>query len=448
MRHPEREFSAFVFLLVLLFGGATLAQDEKKDNEKKPDKEQSKKVTLTGTFEAIKSTEVTFDTKQVASAKIKKITANGSMVEKGDLLVSFEREDYKEQLEKAQRKMASSVLARKEAEFKQEQFEQTQKLDREAAKRAWQSAQDEYSGYLEFDRQYSIDSAKFSLKQSRQSIEYLEEDLRQLERMYEEDELTEESEELVLTRARRSLESAKFRLKNTEVRSERTLKQRLPREAESKKETHTRAKLTHEKAMAELEFARKKKQLEKDAADIAFKDEQEDLDELTADGEKLVLSAPTRGMVIYGELKRGQMSDKAAAMDKGTSVSKEQTVLTIVDPKRVQIRSSIPEKEIAKLKVGMRGTAKSTANPDREFNVVIKSIGQLPYSKGKYDCVLSIKGKSPDIMPTMTCSVEFEMPTSKEKSDGEQPKKKQKKKKKTKRNSDDDDDDDENDEKE
>jgi len=435
MRHPEREFSAFVLLLILLFAGATLAQDAK-DDEKKPDKEQPKKVTLTGTFEAIKSTEVVFDTKQVASAKIRKIAANGSMVNKGDFLVSFERDDHKEQLEKALRKMAGSELARKEAEFKQEQFEQTQKLDKEAAKRAWQSAQDAYNGYLEFDRQYSIDSAKFSLKQSKQSIEYLEEDLRQLERMYEEDELTEESEELVLTRARRSLESAKFRLKNTEVRSERTLKQRLPREADSKKETHHRAKLTHEKAMAELEFARKKKRLETEAADVAYKEEKEKLDELKADGNQFVVNAPTRGMVIYGELKRGQMSDKAAATDKGTSISKEQTILTIVDPKRLQIRTSVSEKDIAKLKTGMRGVAKPTSQADRELSVVIKSIGQLPYAKGKFDCVLSLKGGSQDLLPTMSCSIEFEMPAKDSgKSEAGQLKKRTKKKKKTKRDS-------------
>ena len=48
------------------------------------------------------------------------------------------------------------------------------------------------------------------------------------------------------------------------------MKQSLPREEESQKERHTRAKLTYEKALSDLEFARKKKHLAKQAADVTF----------------------------------------------------------------------------------------------------------------------------------------------------------------------------------
>ena len=325
--------------------------------------------------------------------------------------------------------MKSSELARKESAFAHEQFMETQKLDRAAAQRTWEAAQNEYQGYLEFDRQYAIDSAKFSLQQSRNSLEYLEEDLRQLERMYEEDELTEESEELVLIRARRAIESAKFRLRNTEVRTERTLQQSLPREIKNRQATYQRAKLAYGRSISDLEIARKKKQIEIETSDEAFQEEQEKLTELRADGDKLVIESPAKGLVLYGKLNRGQLADKASTMQTGTKIAKDQTILTIVNPKRLRIRCTVAEKDISQLKMGMRGRVTPTSQPNQVLDATIESLNRVPFAKGKYDCVLSIKGTPKAILPTMTCSIEFE-PDTKSDSVSQPRKNKQKKRKK------------------
>lgn len=396
-----------LLLSVFLLSGSAAADDK---DEKKPDtKKESSKVTLNGVFEAVKSHEVKFETKQVASAKIKKLVPHGSVVKKDDFLISFDRKAYAKQLREAERKFATAELTKKESDFANEQFRQTQQLDKEAAERTWTAAQQSHAGYLEFDRQYAIDSAKFSLKQSRNSLEYQEEDLRQLERMYKEDELTEESEELVLTRARRAVESAKFYLRSAEIRAERSLQQNLPREYESRKATHERAKMAYEKAKMSLEFARKKRRLENESGGDKFKQEKEKLEEIRADSDKLVITSPANGIVFYGALKKGQISDKQSAMKPESAVSKDQVIMTIANPKKLHVRTTVSEKDFAKLKVGMHGTAKPTSADDSPVEVEIISLDRVPFAKGKYDCILAIRDEVNDLHPSMTCSITFEL---------------------------------------
>ncbi|MCA9214095.1 MAG: HlyD family efflux transporter periplasmic adaptor subunit [Planctomycetales bacterium] len=396
-------FAALAFLIP----NPVLGDDAKDDGDKK---KETPKVMLPGVFESTRVHEVKFDTKQVASAKIKKLVPHGSTVEKGSLLFSVESKDYNKQLKEVERKLNTSELTLKETHFGHEQFRETQKLDRAAAERTWQAAKESYKGYLEFDKDYAVESAKFGLKQSQQSLEYLEEDLRQLERMYEEDELTEESEELVLTRARRAVESAKFRLRNTEVQVDRTLTQTLPDDEAAKKEAFERAKMAYEKAKLTADIARKKKELELQAANDSFNKEKEAVDELRSDFERLVVNSPANGIVFYGELDRGQIADKPSTLEVGSSIAKDQVVMTVVNPRKLQVRMTVSEKEIGELKAGMSGIAKPTAASDRELPVTVVSVDTVPYAKGKYDCVLSVKGKTDDLLPTMTCTVTFDLP--------------------------------------
>ena len=405
MKHLHVTLISWVSITLM---AATLTAADKEENKSEKTKTPPK-VTLNGVFEAVKTHEIEFDTEQLASAKVKKIVPHGTTVAKGDFLISLDRESYQKQLKEAERKFATAELTKRESDFANEQFRRTQQLDLEAAEREWKAAQDSFAGYLEFDRQYAIESAKFSLKRARNSLEYQEEDLRQLERMYKEDELTEESEELVLTRARRAVESAKFYLRNTEVRTERTLKESLPRDHESKKAAHERAKMKYEKTKLSLEVARKKKELEITTARVKFQDEKKKLEELQADAEKLLLTSHANGIVFYGALNQGQMSDKQSPLKKDAAVNKDQVIMTIVNPKKLQIRTTVTEKDIAKLSVGMIGTAKPTSAENKSFDVEIKTLDTVPYAKGKYACVLAIQGKTKEILPAMTCSLTFEL---------------------------------------
>ena len=45
---------------------------------------------------------------------------------------------------------------------------------------------------------------------------------------------------------------------------------------------------------------------------------------------------------------------------------------------------------------------------DAELDGVVKSIGIVPLTAGKYDCIVSLRGKAvADVLPAMTCELQF-----------------------------------------
>ena len=55
----------------------------------------------------------------------------------------------------------------------------------------------------------------------------------------------------------------------------------------------------------------------------------------------------------------------------------------------------------------MEGIANPTSDKDRALKVRVSSLSKVPYAKGKYDCELTVKGKTEGLLPSMTCSVVF-----------------------------------------
>ena len=108
-------------------------------------------------------------------------------------------------------------------------------LDLASAQRSRANAEVDLKHYLDVDRQLQEKSVRNSMQQSQFNLEYAAEELRQLEKMYKADELTEETEEIILTRTRREVESARFGLELNTTRGDHSLKVSIPRQ----KETHT-----------------------------------------------------------------------------------------------------------------------------------------------------------------------------------------------------------------
>ena len=116
------------------------------------------------------------------------------------------------QIKEAEIELRLAQLKLDDDEYAHEQFLETQKLDRAAAELARKKAQQDYDNFVQVDRERQIKSAAYNLKSSQSTLENAKEELEQLEQMYKEDDLTEESEEIVLKRAKQSVEFAEYRL--------------------------------------------------------------------------------------------------------------------------------------------------------------------------------------------------------------------------------------------
>ncbi len=403
---PDKILAGCMTLGLVLFSTVSMAAED----EPLSASDVAPKVTkVSGVIEAIVSHEISASTEQLDSFKIKQIVPHGTTVRKGQNLVWFETEDVDKKIKEAEIDLRLAKLTLEDDEFSYKQFIETQTLDREAAERSRKYAQQDYDNFVQVDRERDRLAAEFNLQSSRDSLENVMEELAQLEQMYKEDDLTEESEEIVLKRAKRSVETAQYRLDNAEIASSRTISQSIPRSEAQHEETLAKAELSHKKALRELNSARQRREIEISRKRDGFKDQEKKLAELKAERKRVVLTSPIDGIVFHGELLRGKLGDKPSIFESGSKVTAQQVVATVVSPAKLQVRVDLDEKNLAVVTAGATCNVYMTAFADYEATGTVKSVATVPYAGTKYDCVVALRQtkNQPIILPTMTCELEF-----------------------------------------
>ncbi|MCC9641119.1 HlyD family efflux transporter periplasmic adaptor subunit [Rhodopirellula sp. JC740] len=390
---------------------ATPETDESKESveETASAEPEAEVVKLQGTLEAVKSWELTHGLDQFGQLEIKKILPHGAKVKKGQAVIWFDTEAIDEKMTSSEIEIRLARLAAEDDQFAYDQFVAAQKLDREDAEQARKAAKQAYDNYMQVDRDRKIKSAEFDIKMSQASLDNVMEELKQLQQMYDADDLTEESEEIVLKRAKQSVESAEFRLESTKIRSERTLEQSIPAEDAQKEAAWERAQIAYEKAVRDLESAKKKRDLERRKAADALAKKEADYEELREQRKSIVVQAPGDGILLYGELNRGALNAKPSPIEAGSKVSPDQVIATLVQPGKLRVRLTLSEADVAKLNAGDRCTVNPTIDPDLKLKGSLESISPVPFMGTQFDAVVKISGKVDDsVVPTTKASVEFE----------------------------------------
>lgn len=400
-------------------------EQSKTDSDKKTETEPAEPKTpeplkIKGVFEATESVELMIENEHFSSLKIERLVPHGTEVKKQQSVVGFETESLDEKLSDAERELRLAKLQLEDDEFAYDQFLQKQKLDREAAKRTRDLAQQAYDNYNQIDRDREVLSAEFGLKFSKASLENAQEELKQLQQMYEEDDLTEESEEIVLKRAKQAVESAQFRYDGSEISADRTMKQEIPQKDAAQTERLTRVMMNFESTMRELDSTRVRKEIEIAKKRESYEKEKTKLNEMRSERQAVVLKSPIDGIVLLGELNRGQLSSKPSPLKVGSTVKAEQVIATVVDPDRLQVRVTLSEKDLRKISVGDRCNVIPTAVPSGQASDgegdgetatgKVSLIASVPYVAGMFDCVVSLDDSDTldGVLPTMTCELQFE----------------------------------------
>ncbi len=396
--------------------------DAAQKDDPEPEKDEPKDDTPTtvrvdGVFEATEQAEISVDSEQVSSWEIKKLADHGSTITEGQNVVVFETEDIDKQLKKAETDLRLATLSLEDDEFAHDQFLETQKLDRQAAERTRKNAKQDYDNFVQVDRDREVLSAKFNLKSWLSSLENAQEELEQLEQMYLEDDLTEASEEIVLKRAEQAVESAQFRFDSAEISSERAISQTLPQSIANAEQTLAKAELAYEKAIRDLDSARKRRDIELQTKRDALKEQSDKRDELKQERKRIAITAPLSGIVLHGELTRGRLSEKPSQLEEGSKVTPKQVIATIADPQNLRIRLTLDEAKLYLVKPEKTCKITCEAFPDFTASGTVKSVSEVGYAAGKFDAVVEFKlpKDSPALMPTMNCHLDFEVAKKTEK---------------------------------
>lgn len=328
-------------------------------------------VVAAGNMESAKNIEVKC---QVAGGtSILKIVPEGTEVEEGDLLVTLDSSSIEDQLNAQKINLGKAKASKIQAE---ENFG------------AAEIAVLEYEEGT-YVKELQIAEANINIAQENlRSSENLLEHTRKMSRKGFVTSLQVEADEFSVERSKLELQSAK----TAKLVLEKFTKDKMLKELVAKREA-ARALVASEQAAFDLEQA-KERRLERQLGNCEIK-------------------APQNGIVIYANDQgggRGFSSNSGVKIEEGATVRESQTILRLPDLSNMQVKMTVHESKVERLKVGMPANVKIS---DREFQGKIVTIANQPEPGSwmnanlkEYATIVKIGGEADGLKPAMTAEVE------------------------------------------
>lgn len=345
-------------------------------------------------------------TKVWESLKVKTVLPHGHFVKKGELLISFEREDYEKELENARRNLEMSRLNFQKTKISNDLLKKYREMDEEDIKLSREQLEKEFKHVQKWDYDLVKRSYEDQMKAAQTALENEQEELRQLEKMYRDNDLREETEEIVLRRQRRVVEVAQLNLDRVTARHEWVMAETYPLFLRNYPRSYPRLVWQQD---AETET----RPLEQRISEILFRQAEVNLEqaekrfqELEADGKSLAIHAPRDGYIYYGSFAEGTWENYARIkpqMLEGESVQANRPIMTIVGSSELVLHGNVAEKDFSKVLTGQKGFFVPNAFPEAEFPVKLTSLSEIPVAAGTFAAVLSVEsgGELPKVYPGM-----------------------------------------------
>ncbi len=370
------------------------------------------KVELTGIFDAVKTSPIRLAPKQWNSMSVVKAAAHGEEVKKGDLILQLETEKLEKAIKQAELARPLADLTLSLAELDLIEAKKSTPLNLTTRQRTLLHSEEDLAYFEKTDRPQREKSAKENLKQNTQYWSYAKEELDQLQKMYDADDITEETEQIIVTRARNSVEGAQFRVESSKLSTARTLKTLLPREHDKLKNRVQSSAITWDKYSKSLPQALAKKQLEVDKMKRDQKELAEQLGNMKKDLQSFSIKAPHDGIVYYGANVRGKWATATLAEKKlapGGKLMPHEVFMTVVQSQQLQVQTSIPENKLSLLKKGLKAKITATAAPDAPLQGQLSSMKRVPLTTGGFPGTLEITSKTKGLYPGMSCKIQIEV---------------------------------------
>jgi HlyD family secretion protein len=367
-------------------------------------------VTCKGVLEAEETTELSYHLESWSGMTVMKAVAHGSMVKKGDVLIELDLEKIDKAIKDLEVERELSELAHKQAEEDLKTTKRLNPLDMAMAEQAYKYALEDYKKFEESDLPLLRRNSEFQSRSSKNFLEYAMEELKQLEKMYKADDIKEETEEIILKRQRDTVEAARNNALNAEKRAQDTLTYDIPRREMTMKDSRERATINWEKAQLTMPASLRMKELAFEKAKHDRAKATERFENLKADRAKMAaLKAPTDGIVYYGKSTKGAWNSTMAESKltpRGSSISNDEVILTIVKPGKLAVRASIEEKDRPLVKAGQAVKVTPTALPDRKLAGKVESVASVPLGTS-FDLRLKLDSSVEELVPGMSCTVKI-----------------------------------------
>ena len=378
-----------------------------------------KEVTLKGVFAPTKFHRVQIDTDEWSSLEIRSIAPHGTKVEPGQTILAIDKDGIEKAIHDAELEQQLGRLALELAEKRINILRKKSPLELAEAERAVVVATQDLQEFLTREREQTKESLAFSLQSAENRLAYEEEELKQLERMYEADEITEETEEIILRRTRDSVKSARFQLKRARASRDKGLNITLDRTLRKLEKAVSDATLALEQAQIDLPNKVRKAEIDLAQLRISRMRADEKLDTLRSDLEQLSVDSPIAGFVYHGDITDGNIGRVAAAVKANTvgkTIKPHQPVMTVIERRKLMLRTKIEEVNLGRIQVGMVAVAIPVAHPNRKLAAMFREISTVPVGEGEFAAELTVE--IPDdldlLMPGMKCEILVKTPAEEE----------------------------------
>ena len=351
-------------------------------------------LSLDATFIPTQVTVLKIEPEQWSKFTVTELVKHGASVKKGDILLSFESEDYDLALAEARETAKSQKLNLAKAERELRDLELTTPRDLEQKRLGFERKKEALDHFTQTGRELEIETAKDRLDGAKRNLSYFEEELKQLLKMYEEDGTTEETEEIILKRQRASVKSAQFALKKAEQSTKWALEKTIPRRAADLQRDFDKTLLSYETAKVNLPRTLQLKRLAVEKAQRNQIKADKKLAELEADKKFFQITAPADGVIYYVEIDEDSWSlgstSKYLFVD--GSVPANKPLMTLVQSgSPLALHGSVGQADRLELPSNASGTATVNGLDDATFPTAITSLDNAPNGGGKYHVAMEVK---------------------------------------------------------
>ncbi len=363
----------------------------------------------------------TFDSTETADYKVRmeayqgeltvdRVAAPGQAVRKDDPILKIVPAPLQRQIAAAEIDLdvARSALAKAEAE--KAAGEKGDGVALQQSQAAFENARTNLKVFDEVDGKQMLEQADLSVQYGRDNVSDQDEELAQLLKMYKSEELTNATSEIVVKRARRSLERSRRYLKMSEEDAQITKTVKHPQQRQALGFAVENAAKSLEALKIQQAHAKVQRDAELRRAKASAAQAEDLLARLKRDLEALTWRAPFDGRVFYGSFMNGQWPNAemmAGLVRPGERLQPMQVLLTFCGH-RTYVRAELPEASYLDVAVDQAATVAPVSMPDarREGKVRAKSLFSAQRPGGSaYEAKVDLAEPFAELAPGMRAKV-------------------------------------------
>lgn len=366
-------------------------------------------VTVGGVFESELVTPVSRVPKAWNQMKVLWAAEAGTGVKQGDPIVKLDTKDLDKRIADVEAGQALQDIAWKQANEELRLLKITTARDVDNARLNTKRAEEDFEYWLKNDYAYKMKYFEVDKEGSDIWFDTVKMELSELKRMYEADDLIETTEKLVLRRQEHGVKRATMDYeRQMKFHYPRRADVNIPRELEGQKRGLRNSKIELNRAETMLSLALERKELEVEKMKYDRAKAAESLQDLKADREAIIITAPVDGTVYYGECVRGQWPTGpgvAGRLKEGGQLNPGEVFMTIVKNEGLFVRAGVAENNLQDLAEGLAVKVVPTAYPKEKLTGKVDSLTIMPSTPAPYVITVALEEQNEKIISGMTCKV-------------------------------------------